>query len=87
MVLLLLVALPAVLGLVALAVPGATPRRALLVGGALLQAALVGMVLRDGAPAALGGWLALDAPGTASARSPRTAGSRTRESSTMSDVA
>ena len=64
MALLALVLLPAVLGLLALALPGSGARRALLVGGALLQGALVMVVLRDGAPPALGGWLALDALGT-----------------------
>lgn len=64
MALLSLVLLPALLGLLALAVPGAAARRALLLGGALLQGALATVVLHDGGPPALGGWLALDAPGT-----------------------
>ncbi len=64
MALLSLVLLPALLGLLALAVPGATARRALLLGGALLQGVLVAAVVHQGAPTALGGWLALDAPGT-----------------------
>jgi hydrogenase-4 component F len=74
MSLLALVLLPALLGLLALAAPATGARRALLVGGALLQSALVAAVLAGAgtggagpgtaAPTALGGWLALDALGT-----------------------
>ncbi len=45
MVLVTLVVFPALLGVLALFLPGAAARRALLVAGALLQATLVGIVL------------------------------------------